>query len=265
MNLTTKTGRIIWKTRVILAIIAFGIISIPASIDMYITWGISRIFGREAKRRQTSVWRGRWGPIAWGTVRRILGVRVKDNFSRKKLPPCIVIANHTTHLDIILICAVLRIRGLLDTRWALKNSFRRKGLYVGHSCIASECAFLKRNGSEEDKKNIRKCAKIVGKDNVSYVIFPGGTRHSLEKVKDSEDFKHVLPPRPGGFSIIRKELPNYPILNLTFKWEQMSPSFLPSGLLEIKGELVNASDITDDKAWLLSKWKKKDAMLKKNK
>ena len=89
---------------------------------MYITWGISRIFGREAKRRQTSVWRGRWGPIAWGTVRRILGVRVKDNFSRKKLPPCIVIANHTTHLDIILICAVLRIRGLLDTRWALKNS-----------------------------------------------------------------------------------------------------------------------------------------------
>lgn len=91
------------------------------------------------------------------------------------------------------------------------------------------------------------------------MLFPEGTRYSIEKAAGS-GYDYVLSPHSTGFDVIRRELPDYPVLDLTMIWHGVGWQNFVDGPLYIDGDLVPACQISD--GWLKQRWEMKDAALR---
>lgn len=151
-----------------------------------------------------------WGWWAWG-VQTLVGLKVivtGDDIPKKE--NAIVICNHQGMSDILVLLCISFASGCISyTTWLAKDAIKYvPGLGWGLAFL--ETVFLKRDWMS-DEKNIRATfARFVDeKVPIWLIMFPEGTRMTpakheksvaLSKEKGTHEFKHLLYPRPRGFS-----------------------------------------------------------------
>ena len=256
------------KLRFALTLLFFVLYSIPAMIHLYSVWLLCTLFTSAATRRRLAgEWRGWWADKALKMVGFLLDTRV-----RFELPPgfegldgpVIVVSNHVHTMDILIIAAMLKRLGRPQSRWVLKKPLRHRALFVGHSCIMTECAFVGRDGDANDIAEVARCARTTGEDRASIVIFPEGTRFTAKK--RSGGFMRLLAPKRGGFSAIREALPDYPVLSVTISFAgRDGATMFDAHAFSGKDVLVrcelHAPDAAAGPDWLHEEWRRKDQQL----
>ena len=263
---------LIGKLRGAAALAAFAlIIGLLATPQLYLMLAWHRLASVPPVRRRKAVarWQGRWGRRSFAAVRAILGIRTRFT-CRGGGPagirgPYIVVANHRSTLDILVLMAFLGDMGRDDLRWILKRQLLMAPA-VGRSCRETGCGYVTRGGDPGDVERVRRCAATARHDGACVVIFPEGTRFSAPR--GGSGFSHVLPPKVGGVLALRRELPDYPVLSVTIRWTGG-----PEGRTALDGEgfvgktvVAEAEILTDidDRAiaaWLDEEWRRKDRLL----
>lgn len=254
-----------------LALVSFvaliGLLATPQLYAMLFWQAVTRVEPGE-RRRAIARWQSWWGTLSFGVVSRILGIRADfrptvggDGWDG----PCIVIANHGSSLDIIVLFALMARLGRTDLRWILK----RQLLYVpaiGRACRETGCGYVTRGGDSGDLDRVRHCAKVARADRASVVIFPEGTRYVSPK-RDS-GYANVLPPKVGGVLALRYELPDYPVLSVTIRWgAPRGATTVLDGASYVGRTVTVESALRDDvdsrtiAEWLTREWRRKDAAL----
>lgn len=257
------------RLRLVLAFIVFTLLSIPASIHLYSVWLACAIARKPAARRRLGgLWRGWWADQSVKAMFFCLGV--DSSFELPSIPesarhrPFLVISNHRKSLDILILAALMRRLGRPCTRWVLKKQLRHRALYIGHSCIMTECAFVGRDGDARDIADIVRSARVAREDGASVVLFPEGTRFTGRKRRGG--YAQVLPPKYGGFLALKDVLPDYPVLSVTLHWEDkeghtMFDSHTIVGMrLRVACELHDPA-VSAREAWLEMEWRRKDQEL----
>lgn len=255
--------------RLCLAFVVFTAYSIPAAAHLYGIWLVTWIFrAPAARRRWAGAWRGWWGDQALKAVCFCLDIRVDFDLPEETAAtrgmPMLVIANHRKTLDILILATLMRRCGRPQARWVLKRQLRHRALYIGHSCIMTECAFVGREGDVRDLAEIDRCARRAREDGASVILFPEGTRFAARRRRDG--FSQVLPPKRGGFAVLREALPDYPILSVTLHWEgkdgrTMFDSHSAVGTrLRVTCRVIPPEAVVGD-AWLEGEWREKDREL----
>ncbi len=172
----------------------FYLIFIPASLFFSCLAAVSPLF-RDSGR--TAHWCGvTWSRISlWAA-----GVRVETDLAQLPDGPCIVMANHQSQLDIIVLYAVLRGRRI---GFVAKDSLFRTPLF-GSAMFAAGHVPIDRSNRRKAMESIDKATQQAARG-VTIVIFPEGTR--------STDFSKLQEFKTGGFIMALKSgLPVVPII-----------------------------------------------------
>lgn len=256
------------KSRFVLTFLVFVIYSVPAALHLYGVWLFFALFAAPATRRRLAgEWRGWWADQALKMVTFLLGTRIRFEFPEEVVTrgrPVIVVSNHVHTMDILIIAAMLRRMGRPQSRWVLKQGLKHGALFIGHSCIMTECAFVGRRGEAADLAEVRRCARTAGEDGASVVIFPEGTRFAERK--RSRGFERVLAPKRGGFDAIREELPGRHVLSVTISFEgrdgaTMFDAHAFSGKdVRVRCEL-HAPESVAAPGWIDEEWRRMDRRL----
>ncbi len=262
----------IGKLRGTAALIVFGcIIGLLGMPQLYAMLAWHRLAAVPPVRRRKAVarWQSRWGRRSFAAVRAVLGIRTRFT-CRGAGPagtpgPYIVVANHRSTFDILVLIAFLGEMGCDDLRWILKRQLFLAPA-VGRSCRETRCAYVARGGDPADMLRVRRCAATARHDDACVVIFPEGTRFAAPK--HGSGLSHVLPPKVGGVVALRKELPDFPVLSVTIRWTGG-----PEGRTVLDGEgfvgktVVAEAEVRtdiDDRTvvdWLHEEWRRKDRLL----
>lgn len=265
----------IGKLRGAAALVAFaliiGLLALPQLYAM-LAWHRLATVPPVRRRKAVARWQCRWGRRAFAAVRAVLGVRTRftcHGGGPQGTPgPYIVVANHRSSLDILVLLAYLGDMGCVDLRWILKRQLFFAPA-VGRSCLETGCAYVARGGDPADILRVRRCAATAGHDDASVVIFPEGTRYASPK--EGSGLSHVLPPKVGGVLALRRELPDYPVLSVTIRWTGG-----PEGRTALDGEgfvgktVVAEAEIRTDiddrtiASWLQDEWQRKDRLLSRS-
>lgn len=259
------------RARLVLAMLVFALMSVPAALHLYGGWALRAALRRPPalRRRFAAEWRAWWGDRSLKAVSLALGVRVDFRIPPEAMAgaaaPVIVVANHRKTLDILVLTALLRRMGRPPVEWVLKKQLKHGALFLGHSCLMSGSAFVGRDGTEDDLLAVARAAHRAGASGVGIVIFPEGTRYSARKLRDG--FSRVLPPRRGGFDMIRASLPDYPVLSVTIDWQDApGATALDSHTLAGSTAVVTCElhppQAVAGRGWLDSEWRRKDDALR---
>lgn len=259
------------RIRFYFALLVFLLYCIISACHLYLLWGwciIART-SPSIKRRRAGNWRSWWSHFAFSTVGRIMKfeVVVQEEVRGKTASlsrPCIIVSNHQSSMDILLVGAISRKLGLKDVRWILKEELKHKSLFIGHSCIMDGSAFVRRKGGERDLRSVADCAKRLEEDAASIVIFPEGTRFRPERLTD--EYKKLLPPKPAGFGLLREHVPGHDVLSLTLDWGARDKTrtigqlgALYGSKITVTWSLTSAEEVAPD--WLVEEWGRKDRFL----
>ncbi len=201
-------------------------------------------------------------------------MRIKPTFRLPDgacVPPCIVIANHQSTMDALVILSLLKRVELLDTRLIGKQEARHFPV-VGYLLRKGGIIFLSRAKDPQDKDRIREGALLAKHDRASIFIFPEGTRFAGKGPITGSPYQRVLPPKRGGFQTIREVLSDYPVLTATIRWESSAEKEAQGRTLfelasyygktvSIDARLAPAAEVNADPQWLDHEWERKDAFL----
>ena len=169
-----------------------------------------------ARRKSFSEFMFTWSVPTFRLFRTVMRVDVvyrhRDTGSEQRLPPSIVVANHRSLLDIFLLLELLDRMECTDVRWIMKDALRRVPV-VGGLCRQNGSVFIDRGDSDAAVEQIRACGEMAGDDGASVIIFPEGTRFT--RPRDGSPYRHLLPPRPRGFTVLRGTLPRHDTLRVT--------------------------------------------------
>ncbi len=213
-----------------------------------------------------------WGDRAFRIVCVIL--RIQSTFSLPALqamPRCIIICNHQSTMDILVVLAALRGLNLLNTRWVGKREALRYP-FIGYLVRKSGALLVDRDGNPDDRRRIHEGAARARHEGASPFLFPEGTRFAGKGPIPGSGFRHVLPPKPGGFYSLRDAVPDAPVLSLTLCWTSgigeraeaktifQSAEYFGARVL-VTARLVWAREIDADPDWLYHEWERKDAEL----
>lgn len=260
------------RLRVICLVAVFAVICIlgaaPHILALAAGHRLSRLFGRGDEgeyRRRAGRWQILWGSVIYAALRLFLGIRDEVRLpALRRDRPVIVIANHRSMVDMLLIAVMLGRRGLKDLRWVMAEERRRDPL-IPWACAEAGSVFIPRDRGDDAVEALRQCAAKARADGASVVIFPEGTR--FRGPKEGSGLRHVLPPKPRGFSTFREELPGYPVLSLTILWRGLGGGRRLEKMREyvgrrllFTGALVERIDGTDAE-FLDEEFKKKDAAI----
>lgn len=179
----------------------------------------------------------------------------------------IVVSNHTSIFDIPLLYALMELLNWWRSYWVLKSILR--WLPWGIAAAETHGAFVDRDRSEEDRQKICLSALAAARDNGAFVIFPEGTRATVERLARSPHAK-VIEVRPRGFALARGMMPDAYVLLAALGWSE-GPEFrtimdLPAfqgRTLTIHAKLFKPSEIGNDPgAWLKDRaWPMIDQLL----
>lgn len=216
------------------------------------------------RRKAVARWQSAWGVRFFRMVAAIMGVRADFRIPHEATAgdPVIVVANHRSSLDILVLFAALARTGRADLRWILKRQLFAVPS-IGRSCKETGCAYVARGGDPEDIVRVRRCAGSAHHDGACVVIFPEGTRFTGPR--HGSGFAHVLPPKVGGVLALRRSLPDYHVLSVTIRWTGG-----PEGRTMFDGESFVGKTVVaecalhtdiDDRtiaSWLHEEWRRKD-------
>lgn len=252
---------------VISFVLVFGLIATP---QLYLLLAWYRLTGTDHRYRRKTIawWQAQWGARIFAMIAGIM--RIDADF---RLPPeagfdngpFIVVANHRSTLDILVLIAALARAGHCDLRWILKRQlFSVPG--IGRSCLETGCAYVVRGGDPGDMDRVRGCAEIAHRDRACVVIFPEGTRFTAPK--PGSEYANVLPPKVGGVLALRRALPDYPVLSVTIRWTGGGDGKTMFDGRSFVGKTVVAecavhADIDDRTIvhWLHEEWRRKDRLI----
>lgn len=182
--------------------------------------------------------------------------------------PMIVVSNHQSTIDIIVLYEALR-HLEASVRWVMKSEL--KGTPWGWAGVETNAAFVDRDGGDADIPAILACGQSAYKDRAAVVIFPEGTR--FKPSKQVPEFTHLLPPRFGGFSALCDAAPEADVLSVTLHWSGGSQGLgFGQAFQDVKGLIGRTLDVHAElvprrrvelgrKAWLHREWKKKEEEL----
>jgi len=139
-------------------------------------------------------WRALLVRFYYGAMRFICGIRLTVIGEVSRLRPLMLIANHTSYLDIF----------ILGSMWPLSftpKSEIRSWPIIGFFCILADCVFIERKPADMQRAQAA-MAKRLNKDKV-LALFPEGT---------TGDGFHIKPFKSGFLNLAeRHELPLQPV------------------------------------------------------
>ena len=211
-------------------------------------------------------------------LRHISGARWRD--PHIDLPPdqaCIVVANHRTWADILLVQSVISRRGPI-----VKFLCKRQLAYVpifGLIVLAFDFPVLRRRargrGSEQrrrddDRRRVREACALLHRVPAAMLSFAEGTRFTERRHACADSpYRFLLPPRAGGFAAIVEALRplDAPVVDVTIGYPRRTTfwEFLggEAGDVAIEVEQFAMREVAESgpHAWLEDRWRHKDAKL----
>lgn len=154
--------------------------------------------------------------------------------------PCIVISNHKSWIDILMLHSVF------EAKIPLTKFFMKKNLiyvpFIGLACYALGMPFLRRYPKEKilknpelrmkDIKTTKKVCRNFVENPACLVSYVEGTRYTHKKAQQmNSPYKNLMPPKYTGLGIALSEIGNEIecMYNLTFYY----PDLKKSGFLEL--------------------------------
>jgi len=183
-----------------------------------------------------------------------------------RMSNCIVISNHRSWFDILLLQSMVVRNGPL-----LMFLIKQELIYVpvvGWICMALDFPRLNRGktaaGRDRDYASVATASQRPG----ALMNFIEGTRFTPEKHdKQGSEYRHLLKPRSGGFRVMLQNLPEAPIFDFTLVypkdgltfWQCLSGDHLN---YQVYINMFQASEIPQNPiGWLTQRWQEKDQLL----
>lgn len=211
-------GRLIGWIPAILFLLGMAFVTIP---HLYLQRFINVIFraSEEVKRRTETYWQLSWARRYLKYIFAYMGIEmpIYIDVSTPIYNPCILVVNHRTALDHMLVAKVLEHLDEDHALWVAKKEFFNAP-FVGKSLARTGSAFVTRSGDAQDKECIRAMARIARADRASVVIYPEGTRFTGKRDPDSS-YNYLKDPKRGGLEVLMEELPTYPIVFVCLDWK----------------------------------------------
>ncbi len=192
--------------------------------------------------------------------------------------PHIVLSNHRSWADILIVQSVVATRGPV-----VKFLCKRELLYVpifGLIILAFDFPVLRRrtrrgtdpaDRRDDDRRRVREAAAALIDSPAAILSFAEGTRFTNAKREAGNGpYDHLLPPRAGGLAAMIEALApgGGTIVDLTLAY-QRAPSFWEflggaAGPVEVEWETVPIADVAPEGVhdWLNDCWRRKDARLR---
>lgn len=201
-------------------------------------------------------------------IKRVLGIEIIVKGERISHPAPVVICNHQSWFDILLLQDLITHDGPI-VRFLIKRELIWVPI-VGWICLALNFPRLYRSKNADNRKSdftvIEKASKTHNKDSGALLIFPEGTRLTRHKLQRSP-YQHVLVPRSGGLNVIKQHtVAGTPLIDVTINYGESGGHFwrclagIPK-TITIHLEHYTLSDISDTNQWLHSRWQAKDKIL----
>jgi len=184
-------------------------------------------------------------------------------------PPAIVVVNHRSTFDLMIVYSALWRMGYCKVRSVAKVETGRVPV-IGRGAIEVGAALVSRSRDPADLERIRLCALGAAEDGACVLIFPEGTTYgdAVFQTRSSIAYRNVLPPRFGGVRTLCQALPDYPVLSLTVDWLDIIGAYDTTRLYSLVGkEMIVEAEYLADVAgrpveqWLTEEWLRKDQRL----
>ena len=190
---------------------------------------------------------------------------------------CIVVANHQSWADILLLQSAIARRGPV-----IKFLCKRELAYIpvlGLIMMAFNFPVMRRRGRvggsvenrrRQDRERVRQACTVLFEAPAAMLTFAEGTRFSDAKRRLSDSpHRYLLRPRAGGFTAIVEALAPLrpPVVDLTIRYQRCAAfwAFLggASGSVAMVARCFPAGEVLDagPKQWLEERWRLKDERL----
>lgn len=262
---------------------AYAVMELWGLLALTVAWVVSG-FGlatRALERRAFWVQRI-WLRGLWWAARRCFGLKVELEGEVPTKGPVLVLARHTSMLD-VLIPGNYVLTSRLQLRWVLKKELLLEPCLdiAGHWMPNY---FVDRSGEDSEKElsAIEALAQGMG-EGEGAIIFPEGTRFTqkrrarvLERLQGSDpeaatyaaSLKHLLPPRLGGSRAMLSGAPAASVLFLAHhglegsrSWTQLISGRLVGRTLHVKISSAERPEPEEVRAWLRQHWSRMDAWI----
>lgn len=150
----------------------------------------------------------------------ILGIKARFHLPKVDISrmngPFIVIANHQSLIDTLLLCVASWLVKQTRARWVLKRAVWAV-LPIALAAYVTKCAFVKRTGKGSgDLEAIIECASQAHRDNANLLFFPEGGR--FKGALPGAKFQFVTDPRVGGWLKALGAMPTADVLVVKIRW-----------------------------------------------
>jgi 1-acyl-sn-glycerol-3-phosphate acyltransferase len=182
---------------------------------------------------------------------------------------CIVISNHRSWFDILLLQFLIVRKGPL-----LMFLIKQELIYVpvvGWICLALNFPRLNRGKSELSRHRDYSSVASATQKPGALMNFVEGTRFTKDKqASQGSEYQHLLKPRSGGFRIMLQNLPEATVFDFTLGYPKDGLTFWQCLSGEHRRYQVHisaflAADSPEDPVdWLIELWAEKDQLLAQN-
>jgi 1-acyl-sn-glycerol-3-phosphate acyltransferase len=206
-------------------------------------------------------------------LRDVLGLEMRIEGELGKLRSGVIVSNHRSWLDILLLQWLITHDGPI-----IKFLVKKELIWVpivGWICLAMNFPRLNRSRivaeREADYERIREASLELRDVSGALLVFAEGTRFTEKKrLEQGSPYRALLVPKVGGLRIMKENLPgDTPIVDVTLGYPADAQSFWRglSGSLDhvaVRVRRSSLADVEDVRAWLDARWKEKDRWLETN-
>jgi 1-acyl-sn-glycerol-3-phosphate acyltransferase len=269
-----------WFFLVVLPIVG-GTYLTATAVHLYevIIWTFLRRQPHAVLERRVGIWMAFWSDtlFTWFCALMRIKLRMRLPIRRASLRPAIVIANHRSTIETLMLPLVLRRLGYrCAMRGIAKRSFKNY-ILVGRAVRILMWAFVERGKGKDEQPDERKarqardlrrvelCSQGARDVGACIMIFPEGRLFS-EPIPGS-GLAHVMPAKAGGISVMLREAPQHDVLsillhlgsNLTdFELHQAGELF--GSTITISADYIPRPKDDAVQAWIDAEWKRIDAI-----
>lgn len=262
-----KVLKSIWFV-IALALTLFVLVCIAAP-HMYaiILWKTLRRSDSSVRRDSLYRWCLWWSDVEWFIFSTLMRIETRfDLPEHDHTPhPAVVISNHRSSVDVVLLPILLRRMGFRRITGVVKAEVKKFPV-VGRATKEIRSAFVVRSHDPDDLERIRVFAEDARDDKACIMIFPEGT--ILECGKLRGNYSRVLVPRTAGLNVIRDVVPHWPVLSITLDWGDIAgASSIYTAWTMFGGSITLRARYLDDIAgrpleeWLKEEWDRKEREL----
>ena len=209
------------------------------------------------------------GNTFWLTRVLRIDFRIHGHLPGDTTRPLIIVSNHKSWFDILLLQAVV-VPGGPILKFLIKSTLVYVPV-VGWICLALRFPRLTRGGSlsqnRKDFKAVSQVAQQTSSSSDALLNFAEGTRFTQEKrTQLKSPYQYLLPPKSGGISNGHVKHPSIihciehslePAGGDNF-WTCLSGSVRS---IEVWTECTNADELGNSKQWLEARWEEKERLL----